>query len=62
VLLEVIVKSTRLWIADSDASYMDAFRQYVNLKKSRLFQVRTCTESEQLKKALLEEEAEVLLL
>ncbi len=56
------MKSTRLWIADSDASYMDAFRQYVNLKKSRLFQVRTCTESEQLKKALLEEEAEVLLL
>ncbi len=62
MLLEVIVKSTRLWIADSDASYMDAFRQYVNLKKSHLFQVRTCMEAGQLKKALSEEEAEILLL
>lgn len=48
VLREVIVKNTRLWIADLEVSYADAFREYVNLKKSHLFQVRMCTEKEQL--------------
>ncbi|MDE6960631.1 MAG: hypothetical protein K2P27_07205 [Lachnospiraceae bacterium] len=56
------MKNTRLWIADSDASYADAFREYVNLKKSYLFQVRMCTRKEQLREALSEEEIEILLI
>lgn len=56
------MKNTRLWIADSDASYVDAFREYVNLKKSYLFQVRMCTRKEQLLKALAGEEVEILLI
>lgn len=56
------MKNTRLWIADSDVSYGDAFREYVNLKKGYLFQVRMCTQKEQLLKALSEEEIEILLL
>ncbi|MBS6397756.1 MAG: hypothetical protein KH452_11520 [Clostridiales bacterium] len=56
------MKSTRLWIADSDASYMEAFREYVNLKKSHLFQVRMCTEKEQLVRAAAGEEIEILLI
>lgn len=56
------MKNTRLWIADSEASYADAFREYVNLKKSHLFQVRMCTVPEQLEKALSSEEIEILLI
>lgn len=56
------MKNTRLWIADLEVSYADAFREYVNLKKSHLFQVRMCTEKEQLQKALAEEEIEILLI
>ena len=56
------MKNTRLWIADPEASYADAFREYVNLKKSHLFQVRMCTEQDQLVKALSAEEVEILLL
>ncbi len=56
------MKNTRLWIADSEAPYADAFREYVNLKKSHLFQVRMCTEQEQLQKALASEEIEILLI
>lgn len=62
VLREVFVKSTRLWIADSQKSYAKAFMEYVNLKKSHLFQVRMCTEREQLLKAFAEEEIEILLI
>ena len=56
------MKSTRLWIADPEVSYAEAFREYVNLKKSRLFQVQMCTEQEQLQKALSSEEIEILLI
>lgn len=56
------MKNTRLWIADPDASYADAFREYVNLKKDGLFQARMCTEQEQLRQALSSEEIEVLLI
>lgn len=56
------MKNTRLWIADSEASYADAFREYVNLKKNHLFQVQMCTEPEQLKRVLSSEEIEVLLI
>lgn len=62
VLQEVKVKNTRLWIADPEASYVEAFREYVNLKKSHLFQVRMCTEQDQLVKALSAEEIEILLI
>lgn len=62
VLQEVTVKSTRLWIADPEAPYADAFREYVNLKKSHLFQVRMCTEQEQLGEVLSSEEIEILLI
>ncbi len=62
VLQEVTVKSTRLWIADLEAPYADAFREYVNLKKGYLFQVRMCTEQDQLKAALSSEEIEILLI
>lgn len=56
------MKSTRLWIADSDRAYAEAFMEYVNLKKSHLFQVRACTEREQLIKALSGEEIEIVLI
>lgn len=56
------MKSTKLWIADSEVPYMEAFQEYVNLKKSHLFQVRMCTEKEQLVKALSGEEIEILLI
>ena len=56
------MKSTRLWIADPEAPYVDAFREYVNLKKSHLFQVQMCTEQEQLQRALSSEEIEILLI
>ena len=62
VLLEVILKSTKLWIVDSEVSYAEAFREYVNLKKGHLFQVRTCTEKEQLRKAFAGKEIEILLI
>lgn len=62
VLQEVIVKSTGLWIADPDKAYAEAFMEYVNLKKSHLFQVRACTEEEQIVKALAGEEIEILLI
>jgi hypothetical protein len=61
-LQEVIVKSTGLWIADSGKAYAEAFMEYVNLKKSHLFQVRACTEKEQLTRILAEEEIEILLI
>ncbi len=56
------MKNTRLWIADPEVSYAEAFREYVNLKKSHLFQVRMCTEQDQLVKALSEEKIEILLI
>lgn len=56
------MKSTKLWIADSEVSYMEAFREYVNLKKSHLFRVRMCTEKEPLEKAFTEAEIEILLI
>ena len=62
VLQEVTVKNTRLWIADSEVSYADAFREYVNLRKSHLFQVQMCTEPEQFEKVLSSEEIEILLI
>lgn len=62
VLLEVIVKSTGLWIADPEVLYARAFMEYVNLKKSHLFRVRMCTEKEQLEKIFSEEEIEILLI
>lgn len=62
VLLEVILKSTGLWIADSEARYAGAFMEYVNLKKSHLFRVRMCTEKEHLKEIFSEEEIEILLI
>lgn len=62
VLLEVILKSTGLWIADPEALYARAFMEYVNLKKSHLFRVRMCTEEKQLEKIFSEEEIEILLI
>lgn len=56
------MKSTRLWVADSGKAYAEAFMEYVNLKKSHLFQVRMCTEKEQLIQALAGEEMEILLI
>ena len=56
------MKSTRIWIADSQESYARAFMEYANLKEDRLFQVRMCTQREQLLKALAEEEIEILLI
>lgn len=56
------MKSTKLWIADSNASYADAFMEYVNLKKSHLFQVRMCTEIDKLAEVFAKEEIEVLLI
>lgn len=56
------MKSTKIWIMDSEVSYMEAFQEYVNLRKSHLFQVRTCTEKEQLKKAFAGKEVEILLI
>lgn len=56
------MKSTGLWIADSEALYVRAFMEYVNLKKSHLFQVRMCTEKEHLERMLAEEEIEILLI
>lgn len=56
------MKSTKIWIVDSEVSYAEAFREYVNLKKSHLFQVRTCTEKETLKKAFAQKEIEILLI
>jgi len=62
MLQEVIVKNTELWIADSGEPFAKAFMEYVNLKKSHLFQVRMCTDKEQLVKAFAEEEIEILLI
>lgn len=56
------MKSTKIWIADSEVSYAEAFQEYVNLKKSHLFQVRTCTEKEKLEKAFAQKEIEILLI
>lgn len=56
------MKSTGLWIADSEARYAGAFMEYVNLKKSHLFRVRMCTEKEHLKEIFSEEEIEILLI
>lgn len=56
------MKSTRLWIADSEQPYTEAFCEYVNLKKGHLFQVRVCAEPEQLEKAFTEGEVEMLLI
>ncbi len=56
------MKSTELWVADSERAYTEAFMEYVNLKKSHLFRVRLCTEKEQLVRALAEEEVEILLI
>lgn len=56
------MKSTGLWIADSEALYVRAFMEYVNLKKSHLFRVRICTEKEQLERMFSEEEVEILLI
>ncbi len=56
------MKSTRMWIADSQEAYAKAFMEYVNLKKSHLFQVRMCAGKEQLLKAFAEEEIEILLI
>ena len=56
------MKNTRLWIADPLVSYVEAFTEYVSLKKSHLFQVRACTDQEQLKRMLDEEETEILLI
>lgn len=56
------MKSTKLWIADSEVSYVEALQEYVNLKKSHMFQVRICTEKEHLRKIFAEEEIEILLL
>lgn len=56
------MRSTKLWIADSQESYARAFMEYVNLKKGHLFQVRMCTEAEGLIQAFAEEEIELLLL
>jgi len=62
LLQEVIVKSTRLWIAHSDEFYVNQFAQYANLKKNHLFQVRTCMERQQLQRGLKDKEMEILLL
>lgn len=62
MLLEVNLKSTGLWVADSGKAYAEAFMEYVNLKKSHLFQVRICTKKDELVKALAGEEIEVLLI
>lgn len=56
------MKSTELWIADSAKAYTEAFMEYVNLKKGHLFQVRKCTEKDQLIKALAGEDIEILLI
>ena len=56
------MKSTKIWIADTEVSYAEAFQEYVNLKKSHLFQVRTCTEKETLAKAFAQKEIEILLI
>ncbi len=62
MLQEVIVKSTGLWIADSQEAFAKAFMEYANLKEDRLFQVRMCTEKEQLLQAFAGEEIEILLI
>ena len=56
------MKSTGLWIADPDCAYAESFMEYVNLKKSHLFQVRVCTDREALIKALAGEDIEILLI
>ena len=56
------MKSTVLWVADACEMYANAFMEYVNLKKGQLFQVRGCTDEEQLVKALAGEEIEILLI
>ncbi|MDO4262232.1 MAG: hypothetical protein Q4C82_09140 [Eubacteriales bacterium] len=56
------MKSTGLWIADSGVAYAEALMEYVNLRKSHLFHVRICTELRELKRALKEEEMEILLI
>ena len=33
------MKNTKLWIADPDLAYVQAFAEYVNLKKGYLFQI-----------------------
>ena len=45
------MKSTVLWVADACEMYANAFMEYVNLKKGQLFQVRGCTDEEQLVKS-----------
>lgn len=55
------MKNTRLWIADPEVSYVEAFQEYANLKKSHLFQVKMCTDKSQLKHIFSEEEADILL-
>ncbi len=56
------MKSAGMWVADSQEAYAKAFMEYVNLKKNHLFQVRVCTDEEQLKKLLSDEEIEILLI
>lgn len=55
------MKNTRLWIADPEVSYAEAFQEYANLKKSHLFQVRTCTDRKQLADIFQSEDADILL-
>ena len=62
MLQEVILKNTKLWIADPDLAYVQAFAEYVNLKKGYLFQVCACTDQTRMEQTPDGDETEILLI
>ena len=56
------MKNTKLWIADPDLAYVQAFVEYVNLKKGYLFQVCACTDQTRMEQTPDGDETEILLI
>ena len=56
------MKNTKLWIADPDLAYVQAFAEYVNLKKGYLFQVCACTDQTRMEQTPDGDETEILLI
>ena len=56
------MKNTKLWIADPDLAYVQAFAEYVNLKKGYLFQVCACTDQTRMEQTPYGDETEILLI
>ena len=56
------MKNTKLWIADPDFAYVQAFAEYVNLKKGYLFQVCACTDQTRMEQTPDGDETEILLI